>query len=177
MAVQRRAVVAAGVVTPALLAACGAAEVKTFPTLAAAARSIEALANAQEGWRSTGAWDLAQTLNHAAQSVEFSMTGFPELKAGWFRSTVGPAAFAVFEARGAMSHALDEPIPGAPPLPPGQPLDAAITRLLTALRSFEAHTGVLHPHFAYGALDKAQTTRAHLMHLANHWTLFVRTPT
>jgi hypothetical protein len=26
------------------------------------------------------------------------------------------------------------------------------------------------PHFAYGALDKAQFTRAHLMHLANHWT-------
>jgi hypothetical protein len=25
------------------------------------------------------------------------------------------------------------------------------------------------PHFAYGALGKAEYTRAHLMHLANHW--------
>ena len=27
----------------------------------------------------------------------------------------------------------------------------------------------LAPHFAYGALNKAAYTRAHLMHLANHW--------
>ena len=38
---------------------------------------------------------------------------------------------------------------------------------------FDAHTGVLQPHFAYGALDKPSYTRAHLMHLANHWQAFV----
>jgi hypothetical protein len=69
-----------------------------------------------------------------------------------------------------MGHALDEPIPGAPALDATTALDAAIARALVALRRFEAHAGALKPHFAYGELDKAQYTRAHLMHLANHWT-------
>ena len=68
-----------------------------------------------------------------------------------------------------MSHSLSEPIPGAPDIAAGQALDAAADRLLAALRAFEAHAGPLAPHFAYGALDKPDYTRAHLMHLANHW--------
>ena len=49
-------------------------------------------------------------------------------------------------------------------------LPDAVARAAIALRRFEAHAGALQPHFAYGELDKAQYTRAHLMHLANHWT-------
>jgi hypothetical protein len=48
-------------------------------------------------------------------------------------------------------------------------LAPAIDRALQALRAFERHAGTLAPHFAYGALDKPAYTRAHLMHLANHW--------
>jgi hypothetical protein len=169
---RRHAVVALGA-GPAVLAGCGVADVQGFPTVAAALRATEGLAS---GWRSTGTWDLPQTLAHLAQSIEFSMDGFPQLKPGWFRHSVGPAAFAYFEWQGAMRHGLDEPIPGAPALPPGAPLEAAVSRLSTALRRFEAHTGALQPHFAYGALDKPRATRAHLMHLAQHWTLFTRTP-
>ena len=47
-------------------------------------------------------------------------------------------------------------------------LKDSIARLLAALNAFEAWGGPLKPHFAYGELDKAQYTRAHLMHLANH---------
>jgi hypothetical protein len=46
----------------------------------------------------------------------------------------------------------------------------ARARLLSALKDFEAHQGALKPHFAYGNLSREQYTRAHLMHLANHWT-------
>ena len=42
-------------------------------------------------------------------------------------------------------------------------------RHMMTLRAFDAHTGALAPHFAYGALDKPDYLRAHLMHLANHW--------
>lgn len=151
------------------LAGCDVAEVKTFPTLASARRAIEGLAG---GWRHTGAFTLAQMVEHAAQSVDYSMRGFPAPKSALFQATVGRAAFAVFDARGAMRHGLDEPIPGAPA--PTLPLDAAIARALQSLEAFEAWQGPLAPHFAYGALDKAQYTRAHLMHLANHWTEVVR---
>jgi len=165
MAVDRRLVLLAAAATP--LAGCKSAEVKTFPTLASALKAIESLAS---GHTKEGTWNLSQMLQHAAQSVEYSIDGFPEKKSGMFRATVGAAAFAVFEARGAMGHALDEPIPGAPVLDREAPLPGAIQRALVALRRFEAHAGALAPHFAYGALDKAQYTRAHLMHLANHWT-------
>jgi hypothetical protein len=163
----------AAAAAPLLLQGCAVSAVQGLPTLAAAQQALETLRQPLP-WRSSGAWSLSQMLNHAAQSVEYSLHGFPALKPAAFRHTVGGAAFAVFDARGAMSHSLDEPIPGAPALAAGDALDAAITRAQQALRDFEAHTGALAPHFAYGALDKAQYTRAHLMHMANHWTEVVR---
>ena len=166
MSVRRRTVLLLATGTLPLVA-CGVAEVKTFPSIASALKAIEALAT---GWRTSGVWSLAQMLEHAAQSIKYSMQGFPEAKSAAFQLTVGKAAFAVFEARGAMSHSLSEPIPGAPALDAKASLEAAIARATKALRDFEAHSGALKPHFAYGALDKAQYTRAHLMHLANHWT-------
>ena len=102
------------------------------------------------------------------------MAGFPELKPAWFRATLGAAAFAFFDARGRMSHGLSEPIPGAPAIADGQPLPPAIERLRQALAAFDTHRGALHPHFAYGTLDRAAYARAHLMHLADHWARFSR---
>jgi hypothetical protein len=153
------------------LAGCSVAEVQTFPTLAAARSAIAAL-DARD--RSNGAWPLPMVLNHLAQSIEYSIDGYPELKSALFRSAIGSVAFAVFEARGKMGHSLSEPIPGAPALDPQAALVPARSRLLAALQRFEAHEGELAPHFAYGALDKPQYLRAHLMHLANHWTEVVR---
>lgn len=117
-------------------------------------------------------WNLSQVMQHLAQSIEFSMQGFPALKGAWFRSSIGSAAFAVFNARGAMSHSLDEPIPGAPALDPAQALKISVNRLLAAMDAFAQFNGTLRPHFAYGELTKPQYERAHLMHLANHWTQF-----
>ncbi len=162
---RRRTLMLAAASAP--LAACSAAEVKTFPTLAAASAAIESLAR---GHKHNGAWSLAQMLEHAAQSIDYSIDGFPKLKSALFRNAVGGVAFAVFEARGKMGHTLSEPIPGAPVLDAQAPLEPAMARALAALRRFEAHSGALAPHFAYGELDRAQYTRAHLMHLANHWS-------
>ena len=166
---QRRSFALATAAMP--LAGCGVAEVKTFPTLVAARDAVAAL-GARD--RTNGAWPLPVVLNHLAQSVEYSMDGYPELKAVLFRSAIGSVAFAVFEARGKMGHALAEPIPGAPALDAQAPLEPAKARLLAALQRFEAHAGAFAPHFAYGALDKPRYLRAHLMHLANHWTEVVR---
>jgi len=151
------------------IAACAprSPDMPAFATTADALRTLEALKARPP--KTLGAWDLAQVLHHAAQSVEYSLDGFPQLKPAWFRSTVGPLAFSVFSARGRMSHGLAEPIPGAPAIAAGQALDAAVDRMLAALRRFDAHSGPLAPHFAYGALDKKAFERAHLMHLANHW--------
>jgi hypothetical protein len=118
------------------------------------------------------AWNLSQVVQHLAQSVEFSMQGYPALKGAWFRSTLGSAAFGVFDAQGEMRHDLAEPIPGAPALDASQPLKASVNRLLAAMDAFAEFGGPLRPHFAYGELTKRQYERAHLMHLGNHWTQF-----
>jgi hypothetical protein len=146
------------------------AAVSPFDTLDDARRALVRLPGAP--LRSTGAWDVPEVLHHVAQSVEFSLDGFPQLKPAWFRATLGRLAFAIFSARGRMSHALDAPIPGAPPIASGLPLDTAVARALAALDRFERHGGPLQPHFAYGALDKAAFLRAHLMHLNDHWREF-----
>lgn len=168
---RRHTLVAAAAAPTAWLAGCGSAQVQGFASVSDALNAIEALAT---GWRANGAWSLPQVLQHLAQSIEFSLTGFPAPKSALFQKTVGTAAFAVFEARGKMSHSLSEPIPGAPQLDAQAALGAAIDRLTAAVKRFESHPGPLSPHFAYGALDKAQYTRAHLMHLANHWNEFAK---
>ena len=124
----------------------------------------------------SGAWDLPHVLHHIAQSVEYSMVGFPVPKPVWFRATLGSYAFALFNAGGQMTHSLDEVIPGAPDIAQGRPLVPAIDHLIAALQAFERHTGALEPHFAYGTLDKPAYTRAHLLHLANHWQQVVQEP-
>jgi hypothetical protein len=120
----------------------------------------------------TGGWKPAQVFEHLAQSVDYSMTGFPQSKSTLFQSTAGAAAFAVFQSKGAMKHGLTEVIPGAPPLATNGDQDAALSRLLKSLADFDGFTGSLKPHFAYGALDKTQYAAAHAMHVFNHLTEF-----
>ena len=97
-----------------------------------------------------------------------SIDGFPQPKGALFQWTAGRAAFAVFRARGKMSHGLAEPIPGAPPLDIGADWKPAARRLRAAIARFDAHKGALKPHFAYGELAKPDFELAHCMHIANH---------
>jgi hypothetical protein len=143
----------------------------SFKTLDAALAELTRLAQAPTLTPHT-AWNWGQTLNHLAQSIEYSMTGFPEAKSALFQRTVGATAFQVFAWRGRMSHPLDDPIPGAPSLGPGTDTAAALARLQNAVHAFQQHSGPLQPHFAYGALDKNAYEQAHAMHLANHFSAF-----
>lgn len=58
-------------------------------------------------------WSWSQTLEHCAQSIEYSLQGYPQLYSPLFQHTAGAAAFAVFRARGYMQHDINEPIPSA----------------------------------------------------------------
>ena len=122
--------------------------------------------------RQAAQWSWAQTLNHCAQSIEFSMAGFPAPKSSFFQHTAGAAAFSLFAARGRMSHDLSEPIPGAPALPADADAAAGMARLRRAIADFQAYTKPLQPHFAYGQLSKTEYEQAHTMHLANHFSAF-----
>lgn len=136
-------------------------------SLAQALGWLDRLGNAPQA-QATGAWPLSTVLDHLAQSIEMSMDGFPQPRSALFRMTAGAAAFKVFKWRGSMSHGLAAPIPGAPALAAGADWQPAAQRLRRAIARFEAHAGPLQPHFAYGALSKADFAIAHTLHIANH---------
>ena len=114
---------------------------------------------------------IPQTLVHCAQSIEYSMLGFPESKSALFQRTVGTAAFGVFSMRGRMSHDLSEPIPGAAELSNDVAADLALQRLRSAIEKFRVSQTPLKPHFAYGKLSRKDYELAHAMHLANHFSV------
>lgn len=116
-------------------------------------------------------WSPSEVFNHCAQSIDYSIDGYPEMKPAWFRHSLGPAAFAVFSARGAMRHPLDEAIPGAAVLSEPASQVLALQRLQAAFERFAGHQDELQPHFAYGALDHAEYAEAHVLHLYNHLSL------
>jgi hypothetical protein len=118
--------------------------------------------------KSSTAWKMSGVLEHLAQSIEMSVDGFPEPKSALFQNTVGAAAFAVFGWRGRMSHGLTDPIPGAPALTQSDDWKPAAQRLRAAIGRFNANTGALKPHFAYGNLSRADFAMAHAFHIANH---------
>jgi hypothetical protein len=121
----------------------------------------------------TGKWPVVAVLEHLSQSIEMSLDGFPQPKSALFQNTLGATAFAVFKWRGKMSHGLDEPIPGAAALTPQGDWHTAAQRLRAAINRFNGHAGALKPHFAYGALSKADFALAHAFHIANHQDEFV----
>ncbi|WP_076540989.1 DUF1569 domain-containing protein [Shewanella sp. UCD-KL21] len=113
-------------------------------------------------------WDLNQIFTHCAQSVEYSMTGYPQHKAEAFKHTIGASAFALFSAKGKMIHNLAELIPGAPLISKQADYLLALKRLQQSLVDFQQYTGQLQPHFAYGKLSKHEYALAHVMHFNNH---------
>lgn len=117
---------------------------------------------------SVGVWNTAQIFNHCAQSVEYSLTGYPQHKSELFKSSIGRIAFSAFSSKRKMTHGLSEPIPGAPKLISGTDLQQALERFKRSMLDFKQYTGRLEPHFAYGELSKSDYERAHVMHFYNH---------
>lgn len=117
--------------------------------------------------RTVGSWDATRTFHHLAQSVEFSMEGFPEHKSALFQKTVGKLAYKVFNARGEMSHGLDQVIPGEVVTTEGAAKDAVL-RLKQSLNDFKTYEAEMKPHFAYGHLKKDDYAIAHVLHINNH---------
>lgn len=117
--------------------------------------------------RSSGEWSVNKIFSHLAQSIEYSMSGYPEQKSDVFKNSIGSLAFKIFSQRGQMTHGLDEEILGAPVIKEVA-VEEAHQRLIQSLRGFAGFQGQLKPHFAYGELTKEEYTLAHIMHIENH---------
>jgi hypothetical protein len=113
-------------------------------------------------------WNLSQTVQHCAQTIGYSVTGYPKLKPRAYRATVGAVAKRVFLRRGRMRHSLGAEIEGAPALDPSLAVTEAVALLTEAVRRFDAHQGAHAEHPAYGSCTHAEFTALHSMHLLEH---------
>jgi hypothetical protein len=110
------------------------------------------------------AWALA----HCAQSIEYSISGYPRLRSSLFRATIGPMVKRKFLRASVMKHDTTAPVAGAPELPAELTLGDARARLAAAIAAFRAHAGALAPHLAYGACTRDEYARLHLLHVEDH---------
>lgn len=134
------------------------------------------LLNLQNAWPKVDTldqWQLPLILDHCAESLEFTMTGFPEMKPGWFRSTVGPIAKHVFLLQGKMSHNTLDPIPGDADMPHSQTEQEAFERLLRAIGNFKTWNRELAEHFAYGVVSRDEAEKLQAFHIADHLSKIV----
>ncbi len=115
----------------------------------------------------------AQALVHCAQSIEYTMSGYPKLRSGFFRATIGPIVKRRFISRGAMKHDITAPVPGAPAVAADTDLSSALARLRAAIASFTAYQGAYSPHLAYGPCTRAEYEALQSMHVAEHLNAFM----
>jgi len=106
---------------------------------------------------------------HCAQSIELSILGYPNHKSDIFKNSVGNTAFSAFKWFGTMHHDVNEPIPGAQPLPIGLSEQEAKQQLVAVIDKYLNHSGPLAEHFAYGELSKAEYNVAHALHIQDHF--------
>jgi hypothetical protein len=113
-------------------------------------------------------WNLSQTVQHCAQTVRYSVTGYPRLKPAPVRLVIGPLVKKAFLRRGAMKHPLGAVIEGAPALDPALPVDEAMAQLDEVVKLFTAHAGAHAPHPTYGRCTHEEFAALHALHLAEH---------
>jgi hypothetical protein len=167
--ITRRQILSVACAAPLLtLSACDGRDTR-FASLAEAQAALDRLQAG--GARQAGPITVYQMLVHCTQSLAYGLSGFPELKPGWFRATLGPMAAQVFLWQGRMYHDLADPIPGAPAIPSDGDMAAAFAGIRGAIAAFETavRTGTtLAPHFAYGDVIPADYARLQAYHIAQH---------
>ncbi|TGL75061.1 DUF1569 domain-containing protein [Leptospira jelokensis] len=130
---------------------------------------VTQLLSKPEAYQVEGNWTLGKILSHCAQSIEYSLSGYPEMKSSLFRGSVGKIAFSVFAFKNKMNHGLEEPIPSAEEIPNNTEVKLGAKRLLLAIDRFsKTAESSLRPHFAYGELTKEEYDLAHTLHIKNH---------
>ena len=115
---------------------------------------------------------LGAALAHCAQSIDYSLTGFPTQRGWLVRKLIAPHLLRKFLRQGFMTHDVHAPIPLAPAISPELPFEEGVAKLRGAMERFRVHAGPLAPHFAFGDISRDDYERLHSMHLADHLSSF-----
>jgi hypothetical protein len=113
-------------------------------------------------------WSAYKILQHCAQTIDYSMTGYPQYKPKWFRATIGKIVISKFLKQGFMKHNLSAPVPGSPLLTKEGTTGEGIALLRNTIERFRNFNGELKPHLIFGKLTKTQYDRYFAIHVADH---------
>jgi hypothetical protein len=103
-------------------------------------------------------------------TIEYSTTGYPQMKPKLIRKTIGRVVISRFLKRGQMQHNLTAHVPGAAVITAQGSAKAGIDRLIRAIDDFYAYEGQLAPHLIFGELTKEEYDRYFAMHAADHFS-------
>jgi hypothetical protein len=119
---------------------------------------------------SRGDLSAFQIIMHCTQSVDCARIGYPEMKAAWFQSSIGKAAFHAFSMLDKMKHDRSAPIPGMPAPQRDGNVQEALALLEQSFRNLKDAASI-HPHFFFGELSPHDMERIQVMHFFNHMEL------
>ncbi|MNV38270.1 hypothetical protein D3C71_1298160 [compost metagenome] len=118
----------------------------------------------------TKQWPVYEILAHCAQTIEYSMTGYPQMKPKVVRNTIGRVVIKRFLKQGFMKHDLTAHVPGAAKIERQGTAKEGIDLLLKAIDAFQEYKGPLAPHLIFGELSKEEYDRYFTMHIADHFS-------
>lgn len=127
------------------------------------------------GIKISGTWSLGKILVHCAQSIEYSITGYPDNKPAFIRKTIGKIILNKFMGQGYMSHGTNEPVAGAPEISNTVSDKEGFARLRKAIADFQNFKGETKIHLMFDAMSKEEYDKYHSMHIANHLSMVALT--
>lgn len=114
-----------------------------------------------------GQWNPYQILTHCAQSVEYSMSGYPEHDSDLFKNTVGTLVFSFFSPRKNVSW-VNGSCSGSASYRNQRRFNKCVGSIRESLDGFSRLPREVRTTFSYGQLTKEEFTIAHVIHLNNH---------
>jgi hypothetical protein len=87
-------------------------------------------------------WTLYEILSYCAQTIEYSMTGYPAMKPKFLRMTIGRLVINKFLRQGYIRHNLSSYVPGGEAITSEGSTEEGLQRLIQAIDRFEAYKAV-----------------------------------
>jgi hypothetical protein len=128
------------------------------------------------GYERAGNWDLAQVVGHVAEWMRYPIDGFPKPPIFirpilWLmKVTAGKRMRDTILAEGFTpgGRTMPQTVP-----PPGGDEAAAITKLKSAVASWQRHSGEVYPSPLFGAMSKETALQLQLRHAAHHLSFLI----
>jgi hypothetical protein len=113
-------------------------------------------------------WSPYKTFVHCAQTIDYSIKGYPKNKPVIIQKTIGKLVLKKFLKQGFMKHSLTAPVPGAPDIGEDGSSNDGLNILIKSIDQFEKYNGSLSKHLIFGEMTKEEYSMYFAMHIYNH---------